>query len=114
MSVRDYAPERSPKLNFPALVTLLAFAVIWYETLHRFPTLWFVLLAPFVMICLLVPFILIAAFVRRYRRFRDDNRRGIRTVKLGSVSFMRREWFTDDRDHAREQSSKLNFPALTT
>jgi len=114
MNDRDRAREQSLKLNLSALVTILAFVVIWYEILNRVPALWFVLVAPFILICLLAPFLLIAMFVRRYRRFRDDDRGGIRTEKSGSVSSLRSEWFMDDRDHAREQSLKLNFPALVT
>lgn len=49
----DHAREQSLRPNFPALVTVVALFVIWYEILNRFPALWFVLLAPFTLLCLL-------------------------------------------------------------
>jgi hypothetical protein len=58
----DHAREQSLRPNFPALVTIVALLVIWYEILNRFPALWFVLLAPFILLCL-APFILLCLLV---------------------------------------------------
>jgi hypothetical protein len=42
------------------LVNVVSLLVIWYEILNRFPALWFVLLAPFKLLCPLVLLGLIA------------------------------------------------------
>ena len=56
----DHAREQALRPNFPALITVVALLVIWYEILSRFPVLWLVLLAPFILLCLLVLFGLLA------------------------------------------------------